>query len=192
MQDSLYLAIVEYSLWTACIGFVGYANYKVLKRLIKEDFKRRVEEESIHRYSSIVAIIASAIASILIYRFSNNTIRQSLINTNESLLIYISAIVLSFAIGYFWMQLIIQSYQKLKKRRKEIPASQFAKNVMIMMMATSFFTLLLSSPAIIDQEIPAVREVYLTFFLGLSSRYLFAIDINYREMITKFFTFFKI
>lgn len=189
MINSGYLKFVEYSLWVACISWVLISTYFVMKEMIKEDLKQSKNSDSIHRYSSILSMIFSAIVVIIVFRVSNYLLSDiSFLNTNN-IVSHATLFILIFAVGYSWMHLIVKKYNAFK-RLNNPNANELSKNVIVFMVSTSFFALLLICPSLIQNDIPVVRILFLAVFLGALFRHLYVfsnestISLNIRNKDT--------
>ena len=180
MGNSFQLYVIEMALWVGCIGGLGVITYKILDQIIREDLAESNNIENYqHKYSSIMAIVSSAIFTILVYRISNNFFIEIIISkASNSILAYFSVLILGFIVGYFWMGFATKRYHELNDDTflsdEEIAEKKFhSKNIFVFMLSVSFFSILMASPSMIDEQIPIVRELFLIIFFGSTVRSLF-------------------
>lgn len=200
MGNSIELYYMEMTLWISCMSLLGWVSYKILKNIILEDLEIADSIENYqHKYSSIIAIISASIFTILFYRVSNKFYLDHLVKSvSGNMVIYFVILVLGFFIGYIWMGFSSKRFHELNDdyflNDEDLEQKKFhSKNIFVFMLAVSFFSLLMASPSMVEQEIPILRELFLMIFFGATIRMLFGNTnsndtVSFFEKIKKFFS----
>lgn len=198
MRNSIELYIMELTVWVGCIAFLGWVSYGILRKIIIDDLKSSPSlSNHLHRYSSVIAIVSAAIFTILFYRLSNKFFIEQLSATaSSSMIVYILVLFLGFSLGYLWVGFAAKRYHELNDydflSDEDFEQKQYhSKNIFVFTLSFSFFALLMSSPSMIERDIPVIRELFLTIFFGSSVRMLFSNTNNkksFSSILSDFFS----
>lgn len=171
MRSSLVLYWAEVGAYTVCLIMLFAKSTSLLRHFIVEDLEREGESESLYRYSSIVTIAASLLFVLIVFRLSERIDVQLFFDQEGGEWRFWLSLPLGGIVGFFWMHMILKRYASLQDDFIHRDAEIFGRNSLIFIVTTSFFSLLLASPALLSEPIDDLRHVALVAFLGMAFRY---------------------